>query len=85
VFLAETSSGVVLIALLFGIGLAALVALKAREKGRSFGIWFAFALFLFLPALIAVAIIKPTKTCPSCAKAIPKAANICPYCGAAQA
>ena len=82
---ADGSNGLAVVAvLIFGLGLPALVALKAREKGRRFGVWFIFALFLFLPALIAVFVIKPEKRCPQCAEQIPKAARICPHCGTDQ-
>jgi hypothetical protein len=80
--------------LLAGIGL--IPAFIARSKGHSFVGWWIFGALLFIVALIAVLIIKPTpaarlraqgiplaaiRPCPACMSPIPRASSVCSSCG----
>ena len=49
---------VVLVALLVAVAFAFIPARIAWHKHRSFGVWFAFGFFLFLPALIVALVIS---------------------------
>jgi hypothetical protein len=70
-----------------------LIARAAARKGRSYGAWFAIALFVSpVLAAIIIAAVSPSPhgppnstgfvACPRCAESIRTAAKACRYCGA---
>ena len=64
--------------------LAFIPAIIAREKGRSFGLWWLYGFLLFIVALIHSILMKPIKQCAYCGKNIHKEYTLCPYCGKRQ-
>lgn len=75
--------------------LGVLPAAIANSKGRSFGGWYVFGVFLFLPALIAAFVIDarpaapagastmagPMRRCPHCDEEVRPLAVVCKHCG----
>ena len=80
---------------LVGILLLGLIpAFIAKKKGRNFWGWWLFGIILFIIALIAAIVIKPTeeaeerrklangyKRCPYCTELVRNEAKICSKCG----
>ena len=67
---------------ILGVPLGLIPASIAKRKGRKFGRWWVYGIFLFLVALIhSVVISAPSKKCPYCAEAIQPDAKVCRYCG----
>jgi hypothetical protein len=52
----------------------------ARRKGHSFLGYWIFGVLLWIIALPAALILKPTYQCPHCMEAINPAASRCPHC-----
>jgi hypothetical protein len=72
---------------LIGSLLFALIpAFIAKNKGRSFGLWYLYGLFLSFFAFLHALLIKPNekadgmKKCPACASIISSNASVCPLC-----
>lgn len=75
--------------------LALIPAFIAKNKGRSFGVWYVYGVLLFIVALIhSLLISKKTevktaselreeglKKCPYCAEYIKEEAKVCRFCG----
>lgn len=66
----------------------------AKNKGRSFIVWWAYGVILFIPALPHALLLKPDidaikrkkvkkgmRKCPFCAEWTPKDSAICLFCG----
>jgi len=64
--------------------LAFIPAIIAREKGRSFGLWWLYGFLLFIVALVHSILMKPIKKCAYCGRSIPREYVLCPYCGRKQ-
>lgn len=81
----------IFLALLFAAALAFVPATIAENRGHSFGGYWVFGLFLFVPALV-VSLLLPERAasrhddvqrrpCPDCAELIAVAARKCRFCG----
>ena len=69
--------GSIVLLALFGL----IVGLLAKNRGRSFGIWFIYGALLFVVALIHVLSIKDdSKKCPKCQSKVDIKATVCKYC-----
>lgn len=69
------------------LGLLACIPAKiAMDKGRNFVLWFVYAFFLWLIALVHSLVIKPNakadgyKECKFCKSAINELATTCKFC-----
>lgn len=75
-------------------GLALIPASVARDKGRSFGVWWLYGLLFWIVALIHALLLSPegealdrkavaagNLKCPSCAEWIRRDAKVCRHCG----
>lgn len=69
-------------ALIILLILAYIPAHIAEKKGRSFTLWYIYAVALWIVAMIHCLIISDNNkiNCPFCQKSISKKALICPYC-----
>lgn len=56
----------------------------AKYKGRSFFLWFLYALVLNVIAFIHVLCVRKMKKCPMCMEDIDADAKICSHCGTIQ-
>ena len=72
---------------IFGLFISAVVpAFIAKNKGRSFGIWYLYGLCFFIFAFIHSIVIKPNENaegmskCSKCSSIIPTTATVCPFC-----
>lgn len=81
------NDGIFFLAILISLAAAAIPAVIAERKGRSFGLWFFYGFMLFPIALIHAAVINPNenapdkKKCSDCGGVIPKEAVVCAHCG----
>lgn len=81
---------IVIIAILIGL----IPAVIAKDKGKSFGLWWFYGAALFIVALPHALLMKPDsdaierrqlaqgmKKCPDCAELIKADARVCKHCG----
>ena|SRR5581483_1222463 len=69
--------GIIIVLALFGL----IVGLLAKNRGRSFGIWFIYGALLFLIAFIHVLCLKDdSKICSSCKSRVDTDAKVCKFC-----
>jgi len=81
------NDGIIFLSILIALGMAAIPAIIAERKGRSFGVWYFYGVVFFVIALIHASLIEPNenapgkKKCSDCGGVIPAAALACAHCG----
>ena len=80
--------------IVFAVLLGLIPAFIAKQKGRSFGLWWFYGAMLFIIALIHSLLMKPNEQgleqirreegmgkCPHCAEFVKSEAKVCKHCG----